>query len=235
MNHQHLTPQQALQKLINGNKRFAKGLRSIDSLASCQRREQLAREGQKPFAIVLTCADSRVPAETIFDAGLGELFVVRVAGNIVAPSLVASIEFAALTFGTPICVVVGHTRCGAIQGAVSGIMRKQNSITGNLDILLKEIEPAASEALASQPKLKAGDDQSLSLQAIVDHAIAINVQHSMAKILQSSPHLTELSKAGKFQVVGAVYDIATGVVDFGSLSDTTTSNTQKIDTSIPRV
>ena len=209
-----LNPEQALRRLVAGNKRFSNGLRSIDSIASEQRREQLAREGQSPFAIVLTCSDSRVPAEVVFDAGLGDLFVVRVAGNIIAPSLVASIEFAALSFGTPICVVMGHSRCGAIQGAVSGVMRKHNSLTGNLDILLKEIEPAAIGALSSIKLENPGADTVESMDKIVDKAIQLNVLHSIRQLKSASPHLRELVAAGNFKIVGAVYDISEGTVSF---------------------
>src|SRR5690349_21481050 len=113
-----IPPQEALAKLIKGNERFVTGLRSVESLASHLRRRELAESGQEPWAIVLSCSDSRVPAELVFDCGLGELFVVRVAGNIVAPSLIASVEFAAQSFGTPLCVVMGHSQCGAVGAAV---------------------------------------------------------------------------------------------------------------------
>lgn len=214
MTNENLNPDKALKRLLEGNKRFATGLRSIESIASSQKREQLARLGQKPFAIVLTCSDSRVPAETVFDAGLGDLFVIRVAGNIAAPSLIASIEFAALSFGTPICVVMGHTKCGAIQGAVTGVMKKQSSLTPNLDILLKEIEPAAEEALRIQKVGAKGEDHTGSLNDIVDTAITLNVQHTIDQLRKSSAHLRELEASGGFKIVGAVYDIADGEVRF---------------------
>ena len=214
MNHVQLTPDQALRRLMTGNKRFANGLLSVDSIVSGERRAQLARDGQNPFAIVLTCSDSRVPAEIVFDAGLGDLFVVRVAGNIVAPSLIASIEFAALTFGAPVCVVMGHSGCGAIKGAVSGVMRQQGSLTSNLDILLKEIEPAALGALASISGAARDKDLSGSVDEIVNKAIELNVLHSIEQLRLASPHLCELSEAGTFKIVGAVYDISAGTVDF---------------------
>ena len=214
MTTENLNPEKALKKLIEGNKRFAAGLRSIESIASSQNREQLARHGQKPFAIILTCSDSRVPAETVFDAGLGDLFVIRVAGNIAAPSLIASIEFAALSFGTPICVVMGHTKCGAIQGAVTGVMKKQSSLTPNLDILLKEIEPAAEQALMQQASGKPGENHAGSISELVDSAIELNVQHTIKRLLESSSHLRDLQAAGNFKIVGAVYDITDGEVRF---------------------
>lgn len=208
----NLIPEKALEKLLDGNKRFASGLRSIESIASSQRREHLARQGQKPFAIILTCSDSRVPAETVFDAGLGDLFVIRVAGNIAAPSLLASIEFAALSFGTPICVVMGHTKCGAIQGAVSGLMKKQSSLTPNLDILLKEIEPAAEQALVSREVGNKEDDPDKASSEVVDSAIKLNVQHTITQLLKSSKHLRDLNGSGRFKIVAAVYDIESGEV-----------------------
>jgi carbonic anhydrase len=214
MNNENLSPDKALKRLIDGNKRFSAGLRSIESIASSQKREQLARLGQKPFAIVLTCSDSRVPAETVFDAGLGDLFVIRVAGNIAAPSLIASIEFAALSFGTPICIVMGHTKCGAIHGAVTGVMKKQSSLTPNLDILLKEIEPAAEQALSLQRVGTKGEDSAGDLNDIVDSAIKLNVQHTMDQLRKSSAHLRDLEASGGFKIVGAVYDISDGDVRF---------------------
>jgi len=208
----NMSPERALRRLIAGNKRFASGLRSIESIASSQRREQLARQGQKPFAIILTCSDSRVPAETVFDAGLGDLFVVRVAGNIAAPSLIASIEFAALSFGTPICVVMGHSQCGAIHGAVTGLMKKHSAMTPNLDILIKEIEPAAEKALKLQGSVVKSDDRVGSLNSIVDCAIEINVRHTISQFEKASSHLRDLQATGTFQIVGAVYDISEGCV-----------------------
>lgn len=108
----------ALTQLIEGNKRFTSGLRSVNSLATIERLPELAEKGQKPFAIILSCSDSRVPAEIVFDQGAGDLFMVRVAGNTVAPSLLASMEFAATNFGSPLIVVMGHTNCGAVNAAI---------------------------------------------------------------------------------------------------------------------
>lgn len=210
---EQISPEAALTRLLEGNKRFASGLRSIESIASSQKREQLARQGQKPFAIILTCSDSRVPAETVFDAGLGDLFVIRVAGNIAAPSLIASIEFAALSFGTPICMVMGHTRCGAIQGAVSGVMKNQSSLTPNLDILLREIAPAAELALSQYNLPSQGKMYDKALDDVINHAIALNVKHTMDQLLQASSHLRSLQVERSFKLIGAVYDIETGEVN----------------------
>ena len=204
------TPAEALKRLKDGNQRFVSGLRSVDSIASSMKREDLARNGQTPFAIVLTCSDSRVPAEHVFDAGLGDLFVVRVAGNIVAPSLIASIEFAALSFGTPVCVVMGHSKCGAVQGAVKGALNQAQSLTPNLKILIDELQPAAREALATTTTTSTPDQ----LDKLVKAATEINVEHSIERLLSSSEALRKLQAEGKFQVVGAVYDIESGKVGF---------------------
>jgi carbonic anhydrase len=212
------SPAEALKRLKDGNQRFVSGLRSIDSLASSMKREQLARDGQTPFAIVLTCSDSRVPAEHVFDAGLGDLFVVRVAGNIVAPSLIASIEFAALSFGTPICVVMGHTKCGAINGAVNGAMKKQQSLTPSLEVLIEELQPAARDALGTVPASELSGGTAAGLEKVIANAIELNVEHSIRRLLESSEALRNLQKEGKFIVSGAVYDIATGKAQF--LDDT---------------
>lgn len=206
------TPQSSLQRLIDGNERFAKGLRSIDSINTALDRERLARDGQKPFATILTCSDSRVPAEMVFDAGLGELFVVRVAGNIVAPSLIASIEFSALSLGTSICVVMGHTKCGAVNGALAGVAKGDKAPTKSLEVLLNEIQPVAKKALESM-SAKSGEKTS-SAEMVLNKAIHLNVEHTIERLLEASPEIRSRIEARTFQVVGAVYDIETGVVEF---------------------
>src|SRR5215468_4526145 len=117
---------EALERLKEGNRRFALGVRSLDSFVSQARRSELIAR-QEPFAIILGCSDSRVPAEIVFDQGLGDLFVIRVAGNIVASSQVGSVEFAAERFGTPLVVVLGHSRCGAIQATIEELMRPREN------------------------------------------------------------------------------------------------------------
>jgi len=113
------TAEETLKRLMEGNRRFVEGVRSIEPLSSHLRMNDLAKNGQKPFVIVLTCSDSRSPVEMIFDQGVGDVFVVRVAGNVVAPSLLASIEFAAVNFGSPLFLVMGLTQCGAVNATIS--------------------------------------------------------------------------------------------------------------------
>lgn len=204
-----VTPRSSLQRLIDGNQRFAKGLKSVDSISTALDRERLARDGQQPFATILTCSDSRVPAELVFDAGLGELFVVRVAGNVVAPSLIASIEFSAMNLGTSVCVVMGHTKCGAVSGALAGVSKGDKAPTKSLEMLLNEIQPAAKKAL----ELTAKDNNS-SPEMALNKAIHLNVEHTIATLLEASPELRKRIEAGTFKVVGAVYDIESGVVEF---------------------
>ncbi|HUP57760.1 MAG TPA: carbonic anhydrase, partial [Bdellovibrionota bacterium] len=134
---------EALETLMTGNQRFIAGSHEVESLLGPDRRKQLAENGQSPFAVVLTCADSRVPPELIFDRGLGDLFVVRVAGNVVMPSTLASIEYATSALGTPLCLVLGHSRCGAVTAAVETRCEKSAALTPYLDLLIGKIRPAA--------------------------------------------------------------------------------------------
>lgn len=198
----------ALNKLVEGNRRFVSGVRSIDSLHSARRLAELAREGQRPFAIVLTCSDSRVPTEIVFDQGFGDLFIVRVAGNVVAPSLLASIEFAALSFHTPLILVMGHTECGAIKASFQPI---EDIESPNLRDLVQRIQPAAQAARADAG-LGAGADQ----RKLVDYATWANVRRSQSLIEQESSVLAQLVREGKLQIVGSVFDLHTGIVHFAS-------------------
>src|SRR5260221_3196407 len=131
----------ALDRLREGNRRFASDMRSAESLSSLTRRAELV-SGQQPFAIVLGCSDSRVPAEIVFDQGLGDLFVIRVAGNIVAPSQIGSVEFAADRFGTRLVVVLGHSMCGAIQATLDELGRPSTDQSPNLRAIVDRIRPA---------------------------------------------------------------------------------------------
>lgn len=200
---------EALQRLKEGNRRFANGLRSVEAMATDRRRQELAETGQKPFAIVLACADSRVPAELVFDCGLGDLFVVRVAGNIVAPSLIGSIEFAAVNFGTELCVVMGHSQCGAIAASVDAVTKKTRPDSDNVQNIVLEITPSVKAAIAAG---KATDRD-----AIISSAITHNVQHSIEALTSRSRVLANLVASGRLKIEGATYDLLTGEVDF--LSD----------------
>ncbi len=201
-----LTPRTALDLLKKGNQRFTTGMRSVEPLLSHLKMKELAVNGQKPFAIVLTCSDSRSPAEMIFDQGLGDLFVVRVAGNVVAPSLLASIEFAAANFGSCIVVVLGHTLCGAVNATVKHAQQPTKALpSAHLEELVGRIRPAVDRTQGHC---------SLDAHDFIHRATIENVHHSRRLILQQSSIVRNLQEAGKLEVVGALLDISTGQVEF---------------------
>jgi carbonic anhydrase len=192
----------ALRRLREGNGRFKSGLRSIGALASMIRRDDFVHQ-QSPFAIVLSCSDSRVPAELVFDCGLGDLFMVRVAGNVVAPSLVGSVEFAAATYGTQLVVVMGHTRCGAIAATLDTLERKGEPPSENVRDIVERIAPAIVAAL-----------QAPTREAQMQAAVRANVVASAEHLRHGSPILERLVAEGKLVIVGAEYALETGGVDF---------------------
>lgn len=203
-----ITATQALNYLVEGNQRFANGLRSVETILTQSKMKELAEKGQSPFAIVLTCSDSRVPAEIVFDRGLGDLFVIRVAGNVVAPSLLASIEFAALNFGTPLCIVMGHSHCGAIRTTIDAELKGDpKGISENLKSLMKKVRPAVRHTLKN---IEAG----ASHEEVMTYATLCNVRHSVRSIIRKSPTIAGLVETGDFILAGAVYDIHTGKVNF---------------------
>jgi len=191
----------ALQRLMVGNDRFVHNVRSVDVLATPLRRQALV-EGQHPFAVVLSCSDSRVPAEIVFDQGLGDLFVVRVAGNVVAPSLIGSVEFAAYTFGTPLVMVLGHTRCGAVAAAVDAMRGGGSALSANIGDIVERIRPAVQEVL--RPGV--GRDELLA------QAVRANVRSSVRQLRAASRMLEQLMAADRLTVVGAEYALETGEV-----------------------
>jgi carbonic anhydrase len=194
---------EALVRLRAGNARFSQNLISVDALSSHGRRNALV-EGQAPFAIVLSCSDSRVPSELVFDCGLGDLFVVRVAGNIVAPSLVGSVEFAAETFGTALVVVMGHSRCGAIAATVNSLTSGTRVASENVRDIVERITPSVA------PVVERGGPAAELLAA----AVRANVRSSANQLRHGSAPLERLSAQGKLAVVGAEYSLETGQVDF---------------------
>jgi len=195
----------ALTRLKEGNQRFIANVRGIDALLSQHRRAELAAH-QNPFAIVLGCSDSRAPAEIVFDQGLGDLFVIRVAGNIVAPSQIASVEFAAQRFGIPLVVVMGHTGCGAIEATLEYIARPQDEslhpLRSIVDRVRPAIEPLTLTELARDPK------------ALRHHCVRANVRAGANHLRHGSPAIENLVMAGRVTVVGAEYDLESGIVDF---------------------
>ena len=199
-----ISARDGLARLREGNQRFVSGLRSLDSMLSHTRRASLAIS-QHPFAIVLGCSDSRVPAELVFDQGLGDLFVIRVAGNIVAPSQVGSVEFAAAAFGTSLAVVLGHTRCGAVSAAINEA-RNPAGHSPNLRSIVDRILPAVETLLATELR---NDEEQLMRQAV-----RANVRASVSHLRHGSALLEQLIDEGKLVVVGAEYSLETGEVDF---------------------
>jgi carbonic anhydrase len=200
-----ISAREALERLQEGNRRFASGVRSSDILASEARRTELAA-GQEPFAIILGCSDSRVPAEIIFDQGLGDLFVIRVAGNIVASSQIGSIEFAAERCGTPLVVVLGHSRCGAVLATLEELMRPREKQSRNLRSIVDRIRPSVEALL--------GTELRHDTEALVRHAVRSNVRVSANHLRHGSEVLEPLIQGGGLLVVGAEYSLETGVVDF---------------------
>ena len=200
------TPNEALRQLQEGNARFSMGLRSVNSLATEERRRALAEYGQNPFAMVLSCADSRVPSELVFDCGLGDLFVVRVAGNVVAPSLIGSLEFAAEKFETPLCLVMGHTSCGAIQATYDCVSSGKLPDSENVQMIVKSISPAVRETLSK--------NEGASKEALIDVITDTNVAHSVQELVKHSEILRRRIAAGKLAIVGAKYCLHNGTVEF---------------------
>jgi carbonic anhydrase len=199
------TADEALERLRAGNRRFVtgEGVREID--ASPARRRAIA-EGQAPFAIVLGCSDSRVPAELVFDQGLGDLFVIRVAGNIVAPSQIGSIEFAAERFGTRLVVVMGHSDCGAITATLEALQGGEATPSPNLRSIVDRIRPAVEGLVVT------GDPEDPA--ALVPRAVRANVEASVRRLRHGSEVLESLIRDDGLRIVGSEYALSTGEVHF---------------------
>src|ERR1700752_4897902 len=172
-----LAAQEALARLRDGKLRFASNVLSLDSIRSHARRGELTR-GQAPFAIILGCSDSRVPAEIVFDQGLGDLFVIRVAGNIVASSQVGSVEFAAERFGTRLVVVLGHSQCGAILATVEELQRPTDNQSRNLRSIVDRVRPSVETLLAT--------DLRHNPEALVQQAVRANIRTSANQLRNGS-------------------------------------------------
>jgi carbonic anhydrase len=199
-----ITALDALERLRVGNHRFASGMGSVDGLSSRTRRAELVT-GQQPFAIVLGCSDSRVPAEIVFDQGLGDLFVIRVAGNVVAPSQVGSVEFAAERFGTRLVVVLGHSQCGAVLATLEELRRPNENQSRNLRSIVDRIRPSVEGLLATA----LGRDP----DALVHEAVRANVRVSANQLRHGSEVLERLIDHDGLLVVGAEYSLESGMVD----------------------
>jgi carbonic anhydrase len=200
-----LSAAQALELLRQGNRRFVSDVRSPDRPSSQTRRRESAA-GQEPFAIILGCSDSRVPAEIVFDQGLGDLFVIRVAGNIVAPSQIGSVEFAAARFGTRLVVVLGHSQCGAVLATLEELRRPTESQSRNLRSIVDRVRPSVEGLLAAG---FARDPDALAQQAV-----RANIRASANQLRHGSELLEQLIADDGLLVVGAEYSLETGVVEF---------------------
>jgi carbonic anhydrase len=196
---------EALERLREGNRRFASDVRSPDTRTSQTRRSELAA-GQEPFAIILGCSDSRVPAEIVFDQGLGDLFVIRVAGNIVAASQVGSVEFAAARFDTRLVVVLGHSQCGAVLATLEELQRTTGHQSRNLRSIVDRVRPSVEALLATE--LRRDPD------ALMRHAVRANIRVSANHLRHGSEVLEQLIEKSGLLVVGAEYSLETGLVDF---------------------
>jgi carbonic anhydrase len=200
-----ISAQAALERLQEGNRRFVSDLLRSTALTSQSRRDELAA-GQEPFAIILGCSDSRVPAEIVFDQGLGDLFVIRVAGNIVAPSQVGSVEFAADRFGTRLVVVLGHSMCGAVVATLEQLGRPTEGQSPNLRSIVDRVRPSVQGLMTTD--LRNDPD------ALLRHAVRANIRASTDHLRHGSQILEHLIQSDGLLVVGAEYSLESGVVDF---------------------
>jgi len=200
-----LTAADALARLSEGNRRFVANKTVQTGFSNTARRIELV-DSQEPFAIVLGCSDSRVPAELVFDQGFGDLFVIRVAGNIVAPSQVGSVEFAASRFGTPLVVVMGHSQCGAVVATLEELQGRATTASKNLRSIVDRVRPSVEPLLVN----RATDDNG----ALVREAVRANVRASVNHLRHGSELLERLIIEERLVVVGAEYSLETGMVDF---------------------
>ena len=199
-----ISAREALERLREGNRRFASSVRSRDTLTSDARRNELVAS-QEPFAIILGCSDSRVPAEIVFDQGLGDLFVIRVAGNIVASSQIGSVEFAAARFGTRLVVVLGHSQCGAVLATLEELQRPTESQSRHLRSIVDRVRPSVEELLATE----LSHDQ----DALVRQAVRANIRVSANHLRHGSEVLEQLIQEDGL-VVGGEYSLETGIIEF---------------------
>lgn len=196
---------QALERLEQGNQRFVDGVRGVETMVRQLHRPDGSR-AQAPFAIILGCSDSRVPAEIVFDQGLGDLFVIRVAGNIVAPSQVGSVEFAVEQFGTPLVVVLGHSMCGAVMATLKEMQKTSDPMSSNVLSIVNRIRPTIE--LLQLTELKNDPEQ------LLKKAIRANILASTNHLRHGSQMLEQLVQEKALTIVGAEYSLATGMVEF---------------------
>ena len=193
---ENLTPKGAHDILVEGNKRFAQNLKAQRNL-----QEQVfeTSKGQYPFAVILSCIDSRAPAELVFDQGIGDIFSVRIAGNIVNEDILGSMEYACKVAGSKIVVVMGHSKCGAVTAACNHVE------LGNITTLLDKIKPVVEAVNMNENDIQDED---------VEEVAQLNVELSIKRIRQESPILAEMEEKGEIEIVGAMYNVSTGLVEF---------------------
>ena len=196
---------EALDRLRDGNRRFVSNVSGTNASLHQDRRAELTKS-QEPFAIILGCSDSRVPAEIVFDQGLGDLFVIRVAGNIVAPSQIGSVEYAAARYGTPLVVVLGHSQCGAILATLEELRRPSDKQSRNLRAIVDRVRPAIEGLLDSETQLEPDE--------LIHQAVRSNIRSSADHLRHGSEVLEQLIQDDALLVVGAEYSLETGLVEF---------------------
>ncbi|MEZ7892169.1 MAG: carbonic anhydrase [Candidatus Wallbacteria bacterium] len=187
-------PGAAIEKLLEGNNRFVSG-RVEHPNQSGERRTDVFKNGQHPYAVILTCSDSRVPPEVLFDCGIGDIFVIRTAGNVIDDVSIGSIEYAVEHLGTPIVIVMGHKKCGAVDATIAG-----GEIPGHIKSIAAQIKPAVLKAKASGGE-------------VLDNAVKNNVELIVEKLKHSKPIISEFAETGKVQIIGAYYDLENGKVE----------------------
>lgn len=200
-----ISSSEALTRLKEGNKRFVSGVRSIDTIIKQTKRADFVK-GQAPFAIILGCSDSRVPAEIVFDQGLGDLFVIRVAGNIVAPSQIGSVEFAASLFGTPLVVVLGHSMCGAVMATLDDLENPDSARSLNVLSIVDRIRPTVAPLFETELRNQP--------EKLLESAIRANIRAAANHLRHGSQMLEQLIQEGNLAIIGAEYSLETGEVDF---------------------
>ncbi|MCC5599067.1 carbonic anhydrase [Nostoc favosum] len=188
-----VSPNEAIRRLLDGNQRFIHQKRKYPDQSL--ERLRLVAKAQYPFAAILGCADSRVPAEIVFDQGVGDLFVVRVAGNVVSDTVIGSLEYSTAVLGSQLIVILGHKRCGAVAEAI-----KNEPLPGRIGLIIEGIKPSVERV-----KLRTGDN--------MQNAVIANIQYQAEKLQESSTILDKLIREGKLKIVGACYDIDTGKVN----------------------
>jgi len=195
----------ALQTLIDGNQRYIAGT-SDDAELTITTRRQSINAGQSPFAVILGCSDSRVPVELVFNQGLGDLFVIRVAGNIAAPSQIGSVEYACQHLGTRLVVVLGHSHCGAINATVDSLLGELDELSPNIASIVDHVSPAVHPVVMHK--------QYTDKDELINQAMRANVEQSVSGLQMRSPILRDMVNKNKIKIIGAEYSIETGVVDF---------------------